>query len=287
MANRAHLMIKVEREQADGTYYKILLTGINSIPHFWLLTLNRNDLEQMRLPFRRAMLRMELWGDDDPTDTMIIKDKSAAIELAEKRKDYIATVYPQLLEMYEGWILYLKFLEPMDDEYHIDFWEMSTFEPSTDDFIDGLLSFYDAIDRKQQDFLENVGSTLGWENWEAPQLMSAFSELYEQMMERELPTLSEIENQPIPIPIRGVNYPKRWLYKGATFMSYVTATLLLLMYYFRFEVEVLRRYLVEPLNGWLVIALWIVIAFFLLLLPFLLDVWQERCVRSVNKRNSR
>lgn len=284
MGNRSYFMIKTVQEQANGMQYEILFEGNNSLAHFWLMALERSDLEKLRQPFRNEAVLADILNENPATPPIIIKDKTEALQLLENRKAYISEVYPNLLPLYEDWLLYLKYVQPIDNEFHIDIWNLSAFELSTDVFIDGLLSFYDVMERKERCFQEDIPSSIGWQGWNIKEPMTHFSEVYEKKLEKELPTYPKIANQPIPIRIRGKSYPKLILYQIRLFCSYAIAIILLLAYYFRYPIPFLQEWLVVPFNGWLVIPLWIAIVFFLFILPYIIELQKDKYITRENAK---
>ena len=155
MGNRSYLSIN-----KPGRQQEILFEGNNSLAHFWLLLLEKEDVESVRNVYRKVYLPEH---EDEEIDTDIRIGQARALENARNRRDYIAQAYPDLLDYYDEWIAYLKRQPTEDDTLFIDFIQLVGFYKSPDEFLDNLVKFYDDVAQLRPSFEKALSETSGWD----------------------------------------------------------------------------------------------------------------------------
>ncbi|RPD43281.1 hypothetical protein [Chitinophaga barathri] len=155
MGNRSYLIIN-----KPGKPQEILFEGNNSLAHFWLLLLEKQDIENVRGTYREAYQP----GDEDAEiDTDIKIDKDRALENVGRRRYYIAQAYPELLSYFDEWVAYLGKQPTTDNILFIDLVQVAGFYKSPDEFLDSLLEFYGKVAQGQPAFEKTLSDTSGWD----------------------------------------------------------------------------------------------------------------------------
>lgn len=172
MGNRTCLNIKT----TEGIY-RNLFEGNSSLAHFWLMLLDRADIENVRLAYRHAFSSYDTFQQ---TDTSITVDQKSALANAAGRLTYIENVYPGQLDFYKEWLGYLQ--QQSVTEFDIDLAEMAGFYSDTDEFLDEMIEILDEMEAGESTFDELVSETSGWESMGENSFL-AYSKAYAQFPE--------------------------------------------------------------------------------------------------------
>ncbi|WP_212004843.1 hypothetical protein [Chitinophaga sp. HK235] len=158
MGNRTYLMIKTDPENQE-----VLFEGNNSLAYFWLLLLEKHDIERVKPAFQMLYETADESMDGEPIDTDIRISRSKALQNGAAHRSYIGTVYPALLPLYDEWLAYLAAAPSHDDILYIDLEEFSGFYANVNQFLEELLSFYTHVKEGAAYFEPVISSTTGWE----------------------------------------------------------------------------------------------------------------------------
>ncbi|MBC9932922.1 hypothetical protein [Chitinophaga qingshengii] len=162
MGNRTYLTIRTAPAQRE-----VLFEGNNSLACFWLLLLNRKDIEQVRPAFLSLYAAGADDADDVMEDTYVDTDiripLTEALNNAAAHRSYVERVYPALLPLYDDWRAYLATIPSHDKMLYIDLEEFSSFFSDANQFIDELLDFYNHVSQHKAYFKPAISDTTGWE----------------------------------------------------------------------------------------------------------------------------
>nr|WP_295864288.1 hypothetical protein [uncultured Chitinophaga sp.] len=162
MGNRTYLTIRTTPEQQE-----VLFEGNNSLAYFWLLLLQRKDIEQVRPAFLTLYAAGDTEETEEPEDTYVDTDiripLAEALSNAAGHRPYIEQVYPSLLPLYDDWRTYLASVPTYDQMLYIDLEEFSGFYANVNQFLEGLLDFYQHVSANKAYFKPAISDTTGWE----------------------------------------------------------------------------------------------------------------------------
>ena len=145
-------------KQQDGEE-AILFEGNNPLPFFWLMLLNKSDVD-----FYKAKITQISRIESEHSDTSIAVDKLKAISLAAERRDYIKQYYQSCVPIFDDWIHFMQTSDFSDMKIYIDLYQAHLCYPSPDEFADSLLKAITCFDeQKEAWYEETIAGTCGHE----------------------------------------------------------------------------------------------------------------------------
>jgi hypothetical protein len=246
MGNRSYLSIN-----KPGERWEVLFEGNNSLAHFWMLLLQKEDVESVRSVYREIY---QPENEDAEIDTDIRVGQAQAIENARGRRDYIARVYPDLLDYYDEWLAYLERQPSDDDTFFIDLIQLAGFYETPDEFLNRLAAFYDHVAQLRPAFERNIPETSGWDGTSG-QLFAASSSFYRNFPEARMQP-GNIGLVKTPGRFKAMNYA--W---GAVSLAMVGGLLYLFRLFPHFWQHILIALLFAPviyisIKGFLLVERW-------------------------------
>lgn len=145
-------------KQQDGEE-AILFEGNNPLPFFWLMLLDKADVD-----FYRAKITQISQQEAEHSDTSIAVDKLKAISLAAGRRDYIKQYYQSCIPIFDEWIYFMQTSDFSDMKIYIDLYQARLCYPSPDEFAESLLKAITCFDeQKEAWYEETIAGTCGHE----------------------------------------------------------------------------------------------------------------------------
>lgn len=246
MGNRSYLSIN-----KPGRRQEVLFEGNNSLAHFWLLLLEKEDLESVRNVYRKVY---QPEHEDEEIDTDIRIGRSRALENGRRRREYIAEAYPDLLDYYDEWLAYLRKQPSEDDTLFIDLLQLTGFYDTPDTFLDKLAAFYTEVAQYQPSFESTLPETSGWDGTR-DKFFATSSTFYRNFPEARM-QLKDIGAVKTPGRFKVMNYT--W---GAVSLAMVVGLFYLFRLFPHFWQHILIALLFAPviyisIKGFLLVEKW-------------------------------
>ena len=144
--------------QRDGEEV-MLFEGYHPIPFFWLMLLDKEDVE-----IYRKLITQLSQEDARHQDTSMCLDKLKAISRAGDRRDYVQQFTVTCLPLFDDWLYFLQIADFADMKIYMDLYQISSSYSTLNVFCDSLLKAIDCFDNRIEAWSEvSVPATCGYE----------------------------------------------------------------------------------------------------------------------------
>lgn len=154
MAGYSHIVAK----QHDGEEV-VLFEGNNPLPFFWLMLLDRDDID-----FYKTKISQISRMAPGQVDTSIAVDKLKALAHAANRRNYIKLFFKSCIPLFDDWLYFMQRSDFSDMKIYIDLYQACLCYPTPDEFADSLLKAISCFDeQKEAWYEETIAGTCGHE----------------------------------------------------------------------------------------------------------------------------
>ena len=137
----------------------VFFEGYHPIPFFWLMLLDKEDVEI----YRRKIIRLSK-EEAEKQDTCMSLDKLKAISRAGDRRDYVQRFTVTCLPLFDDWLYFLQIAVFSDMKIYMDLYHISSSYSDLNVFCDSLLKAIDCFDNRIEAWSEvSVPATCGYE----------------------------------------------------------------------------------------------------------------------------
>ena len=146
----------------------VLFEGNHPLPFFWLMLLNKEDVETYREKMSKEDAKQE--------ETSMVLDKLKAISRAAARRDYVKKHVITCLPLFDDWLYYLQIADFSDMKIYVDLYHIGLSYNHINDFCDSMLKAIVCFDEDIEAWNEDtIAATCGYESRNHNQ--KTFSEL--------------------------------------------------------------------------------------------------------------
>ena len=138
----------------------ILFEGRHTLPFFWLMLIDKEDVER----YREKMAGMSP-EDIKQEDTSMVLDKLKAIAQAATRRDYVKKHLITCLPLFDDWLYYLQISDFSDMKIYVDLYHSGSSYNNVNDFCDSILKAVGCFDEDIEAWNEDtIAATCGYES---------------------------------------------------------------------------------------------------------------------------
>ena len=161
----------------------ILFEGRHTLPFFWLMLIDKEDVER----YREKMTCMSL-ENIKHEDTSIVLDKLKALSRAASLRDYVKKHLITCLSLFDDWLYYLQTSDFADMKIYLDLYHTGSSYKNMNDFCDSILKavicFEEDIEAWDED---TIVATCGYESRNNnKKLFSDFSKAYQELNKKNI-----------------------------------------------------------------------------------------------------
>ena len=161
----------------------ILFEANHPIPFFWLMLLDKDDVERFRL-------KMSQLSEQDAArqDTSIELDKLKAISRAADRRDYIKQFMLPCLPLFDDWLYFMQISNFADMKIYVDLYNTGLSYGNINQFCDSLLKAIVCFDQNIEAWHEvSIPATCGYEGRNEPKKrFSDYSHAYRELYQKDI-----------------------------------------------------------------------------------------------------
>jgi len=177
--NHCPCIFAQQREHEDV----ILFEGNHTLPFFWLMLIDKEDVEICR----EKMMSMST-EDINHVDTSIVLDKLKALSHAASRRDYVKKHLTTCLSLFDDWLYYLQISDFSDMKIYVDIYPIRSSYNNVNAFIDSIMRAVICIDEDIEAWNEaTIAATCGYENQNNNRKpFSALSHAYRELNKKSI-----------------------------------------------------------------------------------------------------
>ena len=162
----------------------MLFEGKHQLPFFWLMLLNKEDIET----YREKISKLSEKDTNTEEDTTMVLDKLKAISRAAVRRDYIKKHIITCLPLFDDWLFYLQISDFSDMNIYVDLNHIGANYKNINEFCDSILKAVICLDEDKEAWNEEtIAATCGYESRNNNiKLFSDFSKTYRELNNKNI-----------------------------------------------------------------------------------------------------